>query len=572
MTDLGIQAITLESESLKVATDKGVNVFKEIAAGQYSIIIASPERLSMAEFDKILRNATFQENLVLLFVDEAHLVVPWGEEFRLSYAQVPRLRTRIPQGIPTALVTATSRPGKGEDDLLKMFGFKNCNSKRIRHNDARTNIALAYITLTHGLDKYDFPDIAWVAKNREKTIIYCRSYKLCSRVTSYLQRLLPADGRRNQRIRQYHSVIWSDENLETLRMFCEGSLCFCVVATIKFGLGMNVRSVRVCINFGLPDSPEKDKQQHGRAGRDRRVDAVGVTYVEKMIAADVDNEVSDDGDEDDGSKSDSEIQDRRARNQRKRTLNVRRFGDDIQPVVERKRAVRRLDKGMRAMVRSHVKRRCLVVTSNQIFGDSGGLSHVTCLEAQRRLPCSSCLAHSAYTSLRTTTTLPMPELPAVFLPASSSSARPTSTTASSQLIVQDSHPKLTQAMRKDAESSLHRFARTHWLRKSGEVRFQYLPYVCFIPGNILHSILSHFHNIRSLESLEQLLDNWEFKETDAMTLFELIMALNARYDAERERTKKESIVKAQETRRRNKAALTTSTTRELTLMIIRISF
>ena len=74
---------------------------------------------------------------------------------------------------------------------------------------------------------------------------------------------------------------------------------------------MNVRKVVVVINFGLPDSLEKDEQQHGRAGRDRSIDALGLTLVQKSIVSRVrkdmikageliESEEDDDGEDDSG--------------------------------------------------------------------------------------------------------------------------------------------------------------------------------------------------------------------------------------------------------------------------------
>ena len=125
MTSLGLTAVSLDAESVKEATDLGIDLYKQVAECHYSVVIVSPERLTSREFDGVLRNETFMKNIALYFVDEAHLVVPWSLEFRLAFGQIPRVILRIPLGTPTALVTATSRPGPNEDELLKMFGFQS---------------------------------------------------------------------------------------------------------------------------------------------------------------------------------------------------------------------------------------------------------------------------------------------------------------------------------------------------------------------------------------------------------------------------------------------------------------
>ena len=55
--------------------------------------------------------------------------------------------------------------------------------------------------------------------------------------------------------------------------------------TIKFGMGIDVCAAQVVINLGLPQTAEDDVQQKGRVGRDKNIDACGITYVKKKLAS-----------------------------------------------------------------------------------------------------------------------------------------------------------------------------------------------------------------------------------------------------------------------------------------------
>jgi hypothetical protein len=62
---IGLKAVSICAESLKVASHEGRNLFEEIRLCQWSIVLLSAERLASREFDDIVRNETFPKNLVI---------------------------------------------------------------------------------------------------------------------------------------------------------------------------------------------------------------------------------------------------------------------------------------------------------------------------------------------------------------------------------------------------------------------------------------------------------------------------------------------------------------------------
>ena len=79
--ELGLKAISLTAASLQAANSEGRNLFSEIQQCQWPVVLLSVERLASTEINNILRDKTFRENLVLLGIDEAHVLVPWGKDF-----------------------------------------------------------------------------------------------------------------------------------------------------------------------------------------------------------------------------------------------------------------------------------------------------------------------------------------------------------------------------------------------------------------------------------------------------------------------------------------------------------
>ena len=111
MQEYGLSAIFLNAKTLIDASNEGRDLYNEIKRGRWSMIFTSAERLVSREFDS-------WENLVLLGIDEAHVLVPWGREFRVAYRQIGSLHKRLPQHVARIAVTATLALGKDFAALL----------------------------------------------------------------------------------------------------------------------------------------------------------------------------------------------------------------------------------------------------------------------------------------------------------------------------------------------------------------------------------------------------------------------------------------------------------------------
>ncbi|KAI0072145.1 hypothetical protein K474DRAFT_1668211 [Panus rudis PR-1116 ss-1] len=188
MRKIGIHAVALDSESISKAKTHGVDLYEKVQSGEAPMVILSPERLTEKKFDRMLRDKKLRQNIVAYIIDEAHIVLPWGTNFRKDYAEICRARHRIPEGTPMLAMTATSRVGPMEDAFKRILGLRK-DHETIRRSCERTNVQTIYKTLTHSLDGMDFPDIAWVARKDRKVIIYCKTIDLCFRVASYISKM-----------------------------------------------------------------------------------------------------------------------------------------------------------------------------------------------------------------------------------------------------------------------------------------------------------------------------------------------------------------------------------------------
>jgi superfamily II DNA helicase RecQ len=159
-------------------------LLKEISECQWDIVLLSAERLVSPDVDAILRNEMFRENLILLGIDEAHVLVPWGKDFRKAYHQIFLLRRRLPAHAALIAVSATISPGPEFNSLCERLGLKAGKYHTIRESSERPNVRMIFKQLTHGLGGYQFPDIAWVFRRGVKAVVYCyHLYKPLSYMT-----------------------------------------------------------------------------------------------------------------------------------------------------------------------------------------------------------------------------------------------------------------------------------------------------------------------------------------------------------------------------------------------------
>lgn len=102
-------AIELNGDNNKESTQR------EIARGYYTHVFTSPEIALSKKFKKnVLDQHLFSDRLCLLAVDEIHLVEEWGKQFRPLYAEIEKVRKRIPTDVPLVGVSATLTPDKGD--------------------------------------------------------------------------------------------------------------------------------------------------------------------------------------------------------------------------------------------------------------------------------------------------------------------------------------------------------------------------------------------------------------------------------------------------------------------------
>lgn len=289
---------------------------KRLREGQLKVLLVSPERLTSQRFRNLV-HAAGKKFFAGVVVDEAHCVSEWSHNFRTAYLRLARLLfggandalfgTNVPVCALTA--TATSITTKGICEALHIDPDEGVMRTDIsRHNlelgvsHVRGNAADAklhelvrllttepYATVVRaGLNddnknrkkKKKEEDQGWGESAKELTrkarpkrgrrsnagsvLVYVSKQRTCETAANFLKTSNLAFGRT---VAAYHAGLPSHQREKVQSDFQAGRICV-LVATVAFGMGLNVPNVRAVVHFDPPPSLEAYAQEAGRAGRD----------------------------------------------------------------------------------------------------------------------------------------------------------------------------------------------------------------------------------------------------------------------------------------------------------------
>lgn len=278
---LGVQALVINAHTLEAARHgTGSNLLLQARSGA-SVIILSPEQLTLKGFEGLIQNNVFHQRICVAGLDEAHTIDTWGAAFRKSYRQVGFARFRMPSRVWIIATSVTVRTGQPKSTICKSLGFRDGEYYELRRSNVQWNIRPIFRILKLGLGGWSFPDLDWLIPDERKTVIFARTIALGFCVLVYLWNKVPMGSNHLHHIRLYNALNWPTYNTHTRELIENDPQCKIVIATSTFMMGVDVPNIHRVIILGEPESTEEWLQWLGRVVRGHNSCGECITYISK---------------------------------------------------------------------------------------------------------------------------------------------------------------------------------------------------------------------------------------------------------------------------------------------------
>ncbi|CAJ1932179.1 unnamed protein product [Cylindrotheca closterium] len=279
---------------------KFFGVKDKAAPKSLTLLYITPESIQTDRMQRVLHRLNNEKRLAMFAVDEAHCLSSWGHDFRPAYRKLSWLRTQFTD-VPCMACTATATPKviqdiqsclqlsvihKGRLDRHNIY-YKIKYKNTIRSSSAKRSsghvlgCGSEFQTASKIKDgksastkpKTPLEDLQATVFNLFKEhstgelgccgIVYVHKRDDAKGLAHALGQALGD----KEKVGAYHAGLPKKERARVQEGFSNRTIPI-VVATIAFGMGIDVSNVRFVIHWNMPKSLEAFTQESGRAGRD----------------------------------------------------------------------------------------------------------------------------------------------------------------------------------------------------------------------------------------------------------------------------------------------------------------
>jgi len=235
---------------------------KAIQKEKAKLLFISPEALIRnSEFKDMIVNANTKKYLKNLIIDEAHIVIAWGDFFRVDYQCLEPLRNGLIAGnaqLRTILLSATFT--KNTVNNLKQMFSQEDKWIEIRCDALRHEPRFILYKAKSFSDKRKMM-VELVKKLPHPMVVYVNSPKEAESIRTVfteegINNFETFTGNTKSTDRERIIKDWTNDELDL------------IIATSAFGVGVDKGDVRTVLHLYIPDTPDQYYQELGRGGRD----------------------------------------------------------------------------------------------------------------------------------------------------------------------------------------------------------------------------------------------------------------------------------------------------------------
>ncbi len=245
-----------------IEIERKIALKNAIKAETVKLLFISPEALIRnTEFENMINEANAKKYLKNLIVDEAHIVIEWGDFFRVDYQCLEPWRNEllaVNSQLRTILLSATYT--KTAVAKLKQMFATTGKWIEVRCDALRREPRYLIVKAKSYSDKKR-KMIELVKKLPHPMVVYINSPKEAEEikknlVSAGLNSLETFTGNTKSTERERIIKDWTDNKIDL------------IIATSAFGVGVDKGDVRTVLHLYIPDTPNQYYQELGRGGRD----------------------------------------------------------------------------------------------------------------------------------------------------------------------------------------------------------------------------------------------------------------------------------------------------------------
>lgn len=226
------------------------------------LLFISPEALIKNEkFKEVIAEANKSRYLKNIIIDEAHIVVSWGDFFRVDYQCLGPWRKELLRSNPQIRTFLLSATFSDETvNTLKRIFSEDGNWIEVRCDSLRKEPRYIYVEADNFTDKKN-KVLSLINRLPRPTIVYVNSPYEAKKWIDIIR----CNGYRNAHM--FTGETKFDERSTLIDRWVENDFDL-MIATSAFGVGVDKPDVRSVIHLYAPENPDTYYQELGRGGRD----------------------------------------------------------------------------------------------------------------------------------------------------------------------------------------------------------------------------------------------------------------------------------------------------------------